>query len=211
MNEIIADQKDVEFHSQTLNAWYATSLEYDKSLLTVSSAAAGLIVSFLTTKNISSELIIYSCIIALIFFIAAIICILFVFRRNKNYIFKVLEGHEGLDKVLKYLDLAVLIFFASGVVLSGFVGITAAIQLFDKGNIVAKQPGEHAAMEYLSKNHDLVRKSMDGAGRLRATSRSNSSSQSQQPPENVPSSSNTPPETNQQNSTARNNNSTQGS
>ena len=209
MSQIIADQKDVEFHSQTVNAWYATSLEYDKSLLTVSSAAAGLIVSFLTTKDISSKLIIYSCIVTLVFFIAAIICILFVFRRNKHYIYKVLTGDEGNDKVLKYLDLAVLIFFASGVVLSGFVGITAAIQSFDKGNIVAKQPGEHAAMEHALKRQDDLRKSMDGAGPLRATSRSNSSPQSQQPAETVPPPSNTQSENNQQNSAERNTNSTQ--
>ena len=209
MSQIIADQKDVEFHSQSVNAWYATSLEYDKSLLTVSSAAVALIIGFLTTKDMPSDLIKWLFIFTLVLFIAAIICIIFVFRRNKKYIYQVLTGDEGSDKILKSLDLAILIFFISGVVLSGVAGITVATQSFDKGNIVAKQPGEHAAMEYALKHKDDLRKSVDGAGPLRATSRSNSSPQSQQPSEIVQQPSNTQAEANQQNSTETNANSTQ--
>lgn len=45
MSDEIEDQKRVEFYSAGLAAWYATRLEHDKSLLTLSAGGIGLLMT----------------------------------------------------------------------------------------------------------------------------------------------------------------------
>lgn len=63
MSDEIEDQKRVEFYSAGLAAWYATRLEHDKSLLTLSAGGIGLLMTLMTTVGVSSaeSLVLYVC------------------------------------------------------------------------------------------------------------------------------------------------------
>jgi hypothetical protein len=181
MSEALNEQKDVEFHSQSINAWYASALEYDRSLLTLSTGATGLLITLLTTKEITSLQILILCIIALLCFIGAIVVLLAIFRRNQKHILKVLNGQDDDDPLLTYLDIGAIALFGGGILLSGIIGTTVALASFDKGKTMAKQLGEHEAMAHALKNEDLHRRSMNGLGAVRRTAIGGTTPQSQQP------------------------------
>lgn len=51
--EEIDDQKRVEYYAASVNAWFNTSLEHDKSLFTLSAGGIGLLITLLTTVELS--------------------------------------------------------------------------------------------------------------------------------------------------------------
>ena len=53
--EEIAHQKDVEYYASSVNAWFNTSLEHDKSILTLAAGGLGLFITLLTTVGLSSS------------------------------------------------------------------------------------------------------------------------------------------------------------
>jgi hypothetical protein len=45
--------KKVEYYAATVNAWYNSTLEHDKSLLTLSAGGIGILITILTAVGIS--------------------------------------------------------------------------------------------------------------------------------------------------------------
>lgn len=82
--EEIKNQKEVEFYAASVNAWFNTSLEHDKSLFTLSAGGIGLLLTLLTTVGLSSaeSLVLY--IGAILSFLSAIIAILLIFSLQPN-------------------------------------------------------------------------------------------------------------------------------
>ena len=181
MSQALNEQKDVEFHSQSVNAWYASALEYDRSMLTLSTGATGLLVTLATTKEITSQGILVLYISALVCFVGAIVALLSIFRRNQRHILKVLNGGEDDDPVLTYLDYGAMALFGGGVILAGIIGVTVAVTTFEKGNTMAKQLGEKEAMAHALMNEDLHRKSMNGLGAVRRAAVADTPPQAHQP------------------------------
>lgn len=129
----IENQKHVEFYSASLNAWFNSSLEHDKSLLTLSAGGIGLLVTLLTAVGLSSaeSLVLY--ITAIVSFAISILSILAVFKRNNNYIEAVISNkNQGMDPVLKRLDTTALIAFGIGVLFTAVIGISSAIDSYIK-------------------------------------------------------------------------------
>lgn len=129
--EEIVHQKEVEYYASSVNAWFNTSLEHDKSVLTLAAGGIGLLLTLLTTVGLSSaeSLILY--IAAITSFLVALIAVLVVFRHNRTYIEQILTGKTtGNDPVLSKADTVALWAFGLGVVFTAIIGIAAAVHSF---------------------------------------------------------------------------------
>ncbi len=90
--EEIENQKRVEYYAASVNAWFNTSLEHDKSLLTLSAGGIGLLLTLLTTVGLSSAEAQVLYIGAIASFVVALIATLVIFRRNRTHIEEILSG-----------------------------------------------------------------------------------------------------------------------
>jgi len=138
----IAEQKDIEHYSASVNAWFNTALEHDKSILTLSAAGIGLLVTLLTTTGLASAEALVLYIMAILSFMLAIGCVLCVFERNKVHIEQVISGvSKSADAALSMLDRCALFAFGAGVIFSVVIGISAGVNSYSKGRAtMADQP-----------------------------------------------------------------------
>lgn len=140
--EEIAHQKDVEYYAASVNAWFNTSLEHDKSILTLAAGGIGLLITLLTTIGLSSAeaLVLYIC--AIVSFLVSLVSVLVVFRHNRTYIEHVLAGKSsGNDPVLAKADLIALSAFGLGVVFTAIIGISTAIHSYtSKERVMSNEP-----------------------------------------------------------------------
>ncbi|ROV61700.1 hypothetical protein EGH82_03815 [Vibrio ponticus] len=123
-------EKEVEFYAATVGAWLNTKFELDKSLLTLSTGAIGLLVTLLTTIGASSieGLVLYFA--ALLSFLACVVSILLVFKRNAKHLESIVQGSEANDSWLQFLDLSAAISFVLGVFLTLIIGGTTAMNQY---------------------------------------------------------------------------------
>lgn len=129
--EEIDDQKKVEFYAASVAAWYASSLEHDKSLLTLSAGGIGLLITLLTTVGLGTAEALVLYVEAITSFVVSLVSVLFVFRGNQRHIQDILAGkNQGADPVLSKLDGAAIWSFGIGVVFTAVIGISAAIHSF---------------------------------------------------------------------------------
>lgn len=124
---------DPAFRSALVNAWVSSQMERDKAILTVSSAAIGLLVTLLKFF-VPSSLQVACYIFAFAGFGLAIVSAIRIFERNGHYIRSLLgddttpdndERLESLDKQIKggfYIGLAAVLILG----LSSFVDPTAS-------------------------------------------------------------------------------------
>jgi hypothetical protein len=127
----------VEFYSMKINAWVNTSMELDKSLLTLSTAGIGLLLTLMTTVGARSvEGGLLSC-LAMLSFVVCLIAVLFVFNGNKKRIEEIIQNQEQAPKqtYLSILDRIAFVSFALGVVFSLVLGISAVINNFSNKDI----------------------------------------------------------------------------
>ena len=123
--------KEIEFYASNVDAWFATSLEHDKSVLALSAGGIGLLLTLLTTVGLSSVWALVLYILALACFVIALVTILFVFRRNRSYIEQVVTAKaRKSDPVLSSADTIALLAFGLGVVLAAIIGIATAVQSY---------------------------------------------------------------------------------
>lgn len=121
----------IEYYSASVNAWFNTSLEHDKSLLALSAGGIGLLITLLTTVGLSSAGALVLYIGAITSFVVALVAILIVFRRNRPYIEEILLGKStSNDALLTKLDVTALWAFGFGVAFTAFIGIAAAIHSY---------------------------------------------------------------------------------
>ena len=121
------EEKEVEFYSAAVNAWFGTRLEHDRSLLTLSAGGVGLLVTLLSTVGIHSveSLILY--IVALISFLICLTVVLCIFKRNAAYLQAVIHGSNDNDPLLGILDIAAISSFLLGALISSIIGIAIAV------------------------------------------------------------------------------------
>lgn len=127
----IAHQKEVEYYASSVNAWFNTSLEHDKSILTLAAGGIGLLITLLTTVGLSSAEALVLYVGAITSFLVALVSVLVVFRRNRTYIEQVLAGKAGAnDPMLARADSIALWAFGVGVVFTAVIGIATAIHSY---------------------------------------------------------------------------------
>jgi hypothetical protein len=129
--EEIDDQKRVEYYAASINAWFNTSLEHDKSLFTLSAGGIGLLITLLTTVGPSSAEALVLYIGAILSFVISLIAVLAVFKRNRTHIEEILSG-KGVttDPLLTKLDSTALFAFGIGVLFTAIIGISAAVNSY---------------------------------------------------------------------------------
>jgi hypothetical protein len=155
------------FYEPAVTAWFDTSLEHDKSLLVLSAGAIGLLVTLLTTIGVSSATAFILYIAALIAFLISIGAVLFVFRRNKQYLHRVIttKTREN-DPLLGLADTIALASFGFGIAFTVIIGIGTAIDSFSlKEHTMSKHgsdPNKGSAVQHSSD----ATKSFNGAGAL---------------------------------------------
>ena len=129
--EEIENQKRVEYYAASVNAWFNTSLEHDKSLLTLSAGGIGLLLTLLTTVGLSSAEALVLYFGAILSFVVALVGILVVFRRNRTHIEDILSGKStNNDPLLTKLDAMALWAFGIGVLFTAIIGLAAAIHSY---------------------------------------------------------------------------------
>ncbi|GAB3410365.1 hypothetical protein NX774_05280 [Massilia agilis] len=171
-DEELKQQMDVEFYAATVAAWYSTALEYDKSLFTLSAGGIGLLIGLMTAVGVSSNAVLHLYVAAILFFLLCLCVLLVVFRRNKVYLTAVVRGQQEADPLLTVLDAAAMIMFGIAAVLTVIIGVSAAVQTFDKGKkTMADQKQEHQLSGLNPANESFndvtaIRKSLNDAHAL---------------------------------------------
>ena len=134
----------VEYYSVNLNAWIATRFERDKSLLTLSTAAIGLLLTLISTIGVQSveALILY--ILALICFVICLASVLWIFNQNAKYLQRIIAGENYSDFLLKILDGIAICSFLLGVAFSSIIGCSTAVQSYvNKANAMTDTKKEN--------------------------------------------------------------------
>lgn len=138
----LAQHKEIEFYASNVNAWFATSLEHDKSVLALSAGGIGLLLTLLTTVGLSSVWALVLYIGALASFVISLVTVLFVYRRNRTYIEQVVVAKAPKsDPLLSSADTIALLAFGLGVVLAAMIGVGAAVQSYTSKELsMSKEP-----------------------------------------------------------------------
>jgi len=121
--------KNVEYYAASVNAWFNTSLEFDKSMFTLSGGGIALLVSLMSDATDAVTLPM------LLLYIAAISCfiattglLLTVFQKNKPYVMRLAQNQHADSSLLVALDGAAKVFFGLAVILTVVLGIVIATQ-----------------------------------------------------------------------------------
>ena len=113
------NEKSVAYYAESVAAWYQTKLERDKSILTISAGAIGLMItlscSFLTDKTFNWAVFILF-LVSTIFFAATIVCSIIIFNKNAGYIEHVLK--EETPHSMGLYDWISWVFFILGIVVA---------------------------------------------------------------------------------------------
>ena len=120
--------KKPAYYSAIYDAYFATLIEADKSILTISAGGVGLLVTLLNVFQVKSawDIIIY--LIALAFFVTSIVASIFIFKRNRAVLMNLLMDKEQKDSVLTFLDYLNIISCILGIILTIYIGLSAGIQ-----------------------------------------------------------------------------------
>lgn len=122
----VKQQKEIQFFGAAMGAWVNTALEHDKSLLTLSAGGIGLLVTLLSTVGVGNVVLLVLYIAAMLAFLACVVGVLGVFRRNKTHIKQVVDGKGDPDPILRALDAAARASFGIGAILTTIIGISTA-------------------------------------------------------------------------------------
>lgn len=125
--------REIEFYAAALDGYYTTSFEYDKGIFTLAAGGLGLLVTLLTTSTLKTLPELFGYLGGITAFSVDLLLLLWIFRLNKDHILHVvLEQEELSSKKLKRVDFAVVCFFVIGVAFTGFVGVSAGMDSYEK-------------------------------------------------------------------------------
>lgn len=165
----LKNEKEVAYFAAGVEAWYATSLEHDKSIFALSGGGIGLLITLFTAFGTSSLLTLWLYGLAVFCFVACLVILLVIFRKNRNHIEELLVSTTVIDdKILKRLDLAVLCVFGVGVVVTAIVGVMSAHDSYtDKLSTKAKEERKlNDKVKSKTEKHNIANESFNGASNL---------------------------------------------
>ena len=122
----LSKELKVAHYAASVQAWFVTKIEKDKSLLTLASAGVGLLVSFGAVSNTEKILSIFSS----LFFIITIFCCIAVFEINAKLIESVIQKKNVKEsgRTAKIIDFVLVCSFLLGVVFFALLGIARFMQ-----------------------------------------------------------------------------------
>lgn len=122
--------KEVAYYAAVLSAYNTTNFELDKSLLNISAAAIGLIITLITTTSLLSTCIVIFAAISLFFFITNIIVILMIFHKNSvNLTYLATEVQKKIDTDV--YDYTARVAFVLGIMSAITFGVFVLIEKFN--------------------------------------------------------------------------------
>ncbi len=127
----VRQAQDVEYYAALANGWVTNRMEHDKTLLTLSTGGIGLFLTLVTTVGARStvELVCYA--VGTLCFGAALILGLTIFRRNADFLERVIENRDAKsDPKLAALDKWLMRTFACGALFAALGGGAAAYVKF---------------------------------------------------------------------------------
>jgi len=133
--------KNVAHYSVLLSAWIETKMERDKTLVTLSAAAIGLLVTILTTVGVSSAWEIPLFAISVVAFLVTIWSSLVIYQLNSKHLEDAIRGSSERDPRLEKYDKRSIRAFIIGGVTTLLIGIlSASTQLnTSEGNAMTKE------------------------------------------------------------------------
>jgi hypothetical protein len=124
----VSQEKELQFYAATVASWFETQLEFDRSLLTLSSAGIALLVTLLSTLGAQSKLLIGLYMAALLCFIVCMWSVLSIFKQNAAHLVELINNKATKDDVLAELDERAKYSFLLGVLFAAAIGIVSAFQ-----------------------------------------------------------------------------------
>ncbi|MEJ2621752.1 MAG: hypothetical protein P8163_16290 [Candidatus Thiodiazotropha sp.] len=175
-------EKEIQYYSAAVNTWFATRLEHDKHLLTLSAGGIGLLVTLLTAIGVKSAeaFVLYT--LAIVSFVVCVVIVLAIFTRNSEHIEKIITDNATEDPLLRLLDKLAKFSFILGVVLTAILGISIAMTSLYKENTMTKETKKtqnttlRESVNGAAQLKPKERKSIEGAGKLRPSNQGNSAS-----------------------------------
>lgn len=170
--EEIEQQKDIEFYAASVNAYYTTSLEHDKSIFALAAGGIGLLTTLLTTIGTDSPVVLTFYALALFSFLSCLIILLRIFQKNNEHIVDIVNNIAPIeDPTLKKLDDAARASFGWGIGFAIVVGILSAINSYQDKRLSTK-PNNEKECVMANEKHDRSLlgnpglESYDGVNRL---------------------------------------------
>jgi hypothetical protein len=165
-------QKKVAYYSALVNAWIQTKMEVDKTLIIISSAGIGFLITIISKLDINNvtELIIY--LSAFISFFIVIITCVEVFRKNAVYIKNIIDEKDDNHKSLDTYSFVAKLFFTLALIFILILGINIGVKQLKKGGMeMEEKKGKLVTNEGLGGLHKLkpevtVKKGLGGLGDL---------------------------------------------
>lgn len=163
LNDVeLARSCTIEFNSQSYASFYNTKIEKDKSLLTLSIAALGFLITFINSALSShwQTAILLSAITALLLSAYTVIKI---FDKNAEYIICLTKSgtdHQSIENHLKKLDAIATRSFYAGIALSIAIALTSNTEK----NKMTEQNKENR-----NDHSELIKRSYDGASSMKPT------------------------------------------
>jgi hypothetical protein len=192
------DEKEIAWYAAGLGAWYATRLEHDKSLLTLSAGGIGLLITLESTVGIPSLTAMIFASLAILAFIACLVAVLLIFKGNSDHLEEVVQAGKGHSPRLAFLDRFAIYAFLVGVILSCVVGFAGAAHSVatkgfgmadDKKTKTTTYAADSVNGVHRMKPVDKISKSFNGVGNMAPASQGAAQSQAAPPqPEKVPAS-----------------------
>ncbi len=171
-----AAQKEIEFYAAGVAAWYNTMLEHDKSLLALSVAGVGLLITPLTMEGIDSIWRLVLHLLAILSFMTCLSAILWIFKKNSGRIEAILNTDaQSPDPLLTKLDKIAIYAFAAGIIFSATIGVLTTFHTYsiNKEKIMAnenKQKTSGTIAQDSFNNVNQLNKSFNQANTLKPTS-----------------------------------------
>lgn len=127
-NQNLKDNKEVQYYMALVTAWINTKMEHDKTIITLSAAAIGLLITILTTKGTAERWHIWFFGFTFTCYLVAIITAILIFQENSVRIeHEVTNQDTHHDLKLQRLDNVVRWSFFTGTICFVIIGIISAM------------------------------------------------------------------------------------
>ena len=133
--------KNIQHYAVNLAAWFNTKLEKDKSIITISSAAVGLLVTIITAKGVQSLCQVTFYLFSFIGFLTAIITSIQTLDQNAEQVRRDITNEGNINTQLRRNDIIVSMAFYAGIIFTTLVGISYGV------NQYIKETGEKAVVD----------------------------------------------------------------
>ena len=130
--------------------WIDISLDTDRQLLTLSTAAIGLLAAFITTKGVSSSFQLLLIFASVACFVSVIGGLLYVFKLNRNFLAVQGAGQTPDESLMLFLDKAIRVLFFVGIFGTSVYALSIAIHDVEKSN----SPNQGVTSESKSRNSE---------------------------------------------------------